>query len=69
MNTVKTRWTTPVELIKTVKCLFCENETGSVEWAEQHLAKTKHHLKSFKTYFDGSKTRHGVQFKVIERVK
>ena len=69
MASVKTRWTIPREKIKTVECMFCENETGTLEWAGEHLAETKHHYKtSFKdTYRNGKPVRYGIQFLVIER--
>jgi hypothetical protein len=71
MNSVKTKWTIPVENIKTVKCLFCEDKTGDVEWAGIHLAETGHHLNWFtknNKYFNGKKSQPGTQFVVIEKV-
>lgn len=32
----RNQWTIPEETIKEVQCQFC-NETGDVEWSNQHL--------------------------------
>jgi hypothetical protein len=59
---MKTHWTTPVERIKTVQCIYC-GDTGSVEWAGKHLEEKKYHLLPTSKL----KSRRGHQFNVIER--
>lgn len=38
---LKMEWTIPVEVIKTVQCLYCK-EAGDTKWAEEHLAEKKY---------------------------
>ena len=62
MKSVKTEWTIPVESIKTVKCIYCD-ESGNVEWAGLHLAKKQY----WKLPMAEQKNKRGYQFVVIER--
>jgi hypothetical protein len=60
---LKMWWTIPVEVIKTVQCLYC-NETGDTKWAEEHLAEKKY----WKLPKKEQKGKWGTQFMVTERL-
>lgn len=61
---MRVRWTVPESTIAEAICIYC-NETGDVEWTNQHLKEKKYYLLPK----DKLKNRRGVQFVVTKKTE
>lgn len=59
---MRVKWSIPESLIVEAVCIYC-NETGDVEWTNEHLKEKKY----YRLPKDKLKNQRGIQFIVTKR--